>query len=74
MIRLTEEETKAIASFKRLAKKWPKSLWCFSGGHDGIAILKKGEDGKKVVLGLGEGFDSEYVVATIDIDADGGDW
>lgn len=29
---LTEEEKKAIAALKRIAKKWPKSLWLFNNG------------------------------------------
>lgn len=71
---LSEEERKAIASFKDLAKKWPDTLWLFSGGQGGIAVLKKGPNGEKVTTGFGEGFDNNYVVAHIDIEADGGDW
>lgn len=74
MVELTDEEQKAIASFKRLEKKWPDTLWLFSGGQGGIAVLKKGSDGKKVTTGFGEGFDNNYVVAHINIEADGGDW
>lgn len=74
MVDLTKEEAAAIASFKRLAKKWPDSLWCFCGGHEGIVVLKKDKDGQKITHGLGEGFDSSFAVANINIDADGGDW
>jgi hypothetical protein len=74
MVELSDEEHKAIASFKRLEKKWPDTLWLFSGGQSGIAVLKKGPDGEKVTTGFGESFDSDYVVAHIDIEADGGDW
>jgi hypothetical protein len=71
---LTLEEKQAIASLKRLARRWPKSLWLFSGGQGGIAVMKLNEAGEKATLGLGEGFDPEYVADHIDIPADGGDW
>lgn len=71
---LTLEEKQAIASLKRLARRWPKGLWLFSGGQGGIAVMKLNERGEKVTLGRGEGFDSDYVVGHIDIPADGGDW
>ena len=74
MIELTVEEKRAISAFKRLAKKWPETLWCFSGGQQGIAILKLDVEGQRATTGVGEGFDHEYVVATVDMPTEGGDW
>ena len=73
-IELTDEERKAIASLKRLAKKWPESLWLFCGGQEGMAVMRMHEDGGHANH-EGGGVDSEYHVDTINgIDSDGGDW
>lgn len=64
MVELTKEEVKAIASLKRLSKKWPRSLMLFAGGA-GLTVRKPVED---------EFPDDRYVVAEIyNIPADGGD-
>lgn len=68
---LTIAERLAIASFKRLAKRWPKSLWLFAGSG-GVHILRAAEDGSHVHVG--EGIDQDFVVDHVDIPADGGDW
>lgn len=71
---LTDDEKKAVAALKRLAKRWPDTLWLFCGGQHGVAIMKTDEDGLRVTTGSGEGFDHEYCVGTVDIPSDGGDW
>ena len=72
-IELTEKEKKAIKSLKRLAKKWPPTLWLFAG-NGGLHILKTGKKGE-VVLRDNGGVDSDYHVDSIDdIYADGGDY
>lgn len=68
----TEEEKKAIESLKRLARKWPKSLWLFSASGD-LNVMRKGKNGEQVVLPHG-GIDPAYSLATVKIDNDGGDW
>ena len=71
---LTKEELAAIRSLKRLARKWPASLWVFAGGQDGLAVLKCDENGEKVHTPRGN-IDQDYCVDTIDgIRSDGGDW
>ncbi len=72
---LTEEEKKAIRALKRVAKIWPDSLWLFSGAGT-LCVMRKGENNDRVILSgtFQGGFDSDYVIATIDIDNDGGDW
>lgn len=66
-------ERKAIASLKRVARKWPKTLWLFSGSGM-LYVMKKGSDGNTVMTNLG-GVDQEYIVDRIaGISNDGGDW
>ena len=70
---ITEEERKAIASLKRLAKKWPDSLWLFSASGT-LCVMKYDEDGRRAVTSVG-GVDQNYCVDTVDgITNDGGDW
>ena len=68
----TEEERKAIASLKRLARRWPKSLWLFSGAGS-LCVMKRRQDGERYLV-EGGGMDTDAVLATIDIPNDGGDW
>ena len=72
MADLTEEERKAIASLKRVAQKWPESLWLFAG-NGSLCVMKKGEDGERVMNDT-ECVDESYCVDTIDIENDGGDF
>jgi hypothetical protein len=68
----TPEETKAINSLKRLAKKWPDNLWLYSASGT-LFVMRKGENGERVHKG--EGVDPDYILDSIDgIDNDGGDW
>ena len=68
---LTKEEQDVINTLKRLAKRWPDSLWVFCG--EGFNVMKMNEKGERAVTRNG-GMDSAFVVATIDIDSDGGAW
>lgn len=70
-IELLPEEKKAIASLKRLAKKWPKRLWLFAGSG-GLTVLVGDEDGNH--FHKGESIDQDYIVDHVDINADGGDF
>lgn len=69
---LTDEERRAVATLQRLAKRWPKSLWLFSGAGT-LCVMKFDKDGNRVTLDHG-GMDPESSVATIKIPNDGGDW
>lgn len=69
---LTQEEKAAIASLRRLATKWPDSLWLFSGSGS-LHVIKKTSDGKRALNEFG-GMDATHSVAVIDIENDGGDW
>lgn len=69
---LTAEERRAIDSLKRLAKKWPKSLWLFSASGS-LEVMRCDESGDHAMDG--EGVDPRYIVASIQgIPNDGGDW
>lgn len=72
MIDLTKEEAKAINGLKRLAKKWPESLWLYSASGT-LHVMKKGEDGHAAILPTG-GVDPDYAVTSVRIENDGGDW
>lgn len=68
----TPEEQKAIAALKRLAKKWPSTLWLFSANGT-LNVMRKGDDGEHVILDNG-GVDPDYSLDTVRIENDGGDW
>lgn len=72
MIELNEEEKRAIRALKRLAKKWPETLWLFSASGE-LQVMRAGPDGKPVTNSKGS-MDQDYSVAVIDIENDGGDW
>jgi hypothetical protein len=70
---LTVEEKKAIAELKKLAPKWPKSLWLYSASGS-LHVMKLNENGEHAMT-IDGGADSEYIVESIrGIDNDGGDW
>lgn len=74
-IELTKEQKSAIASLKRLAKRWPKGLWLYSANGE-LCVMKCGKNGERV-LGegwKGESFNQDYSIDTINIPNDGGDW
>lgn len=78
---LTPEERAAVQALKRLAKKWPKSLWLFSASGT-LHVMKRAPDGgqetrKNMNDAYAYGkdvFDQKASVGTIDIPNDGGDW
>lgn len=73
---LTDDERKAIATLKRLAKRWPKTLWLFSASGT-LTVMRYGPNGEQMIVGghlSGNGCDPNYIVDTIDIPNDGGDW
>ena len=69
---LTKDEKKVIKVLKDLEDNWPESLWLFSAGG-GLNIMKKDEENRRAYLTSGE-VDPDYIVLTIDIENDGGDW
>ena len=72
---LTPEEERAIRALERVVKIWPESLWLFSGAGS-LCVMRKDENGERIMrmAGGSESVDCRAVVATIDIDNDGGDW
>ncbi len=73
---LTKEEKNAIASLKRLAKRWPETLWLLAADGS-IHVMRKIENGEHAYGGANpspSGLDPNYIVDTINIESDGGDW
>ncbi len=68
----TKEEQKIINNLNRLAKKWPKSLWLFCDGN-GVRVMRCGKNGEHVITSTGA-MNPDYMLASINIDNDGGDW
>lgn len=71
-ITLTAEEKRAIRELRALAKRWPKTLWLYSGSGT-LWVMREAEDGSRPVTTSG-GVDPNYSVTSIDIPNDGGDW
>ena len=71
-MQLTDKERNAVVLVRKLALKWPKSLWLFSASGS-LWIMKKNEDGEKAMLSNG-GVDPDYQIALVTIENDGGDW
>ena len=78
---LNPSEEKAIRILRKLEKEWPKSLWLFSASGS-LCVMRKDENGERAVRPSGEGdgddqgggMNSDYIVTTINIENDGGDW
>lgn len=72
---LTRQEELAIELLKKAARHWPESLWLFSASGT-LCVMKKDKAGKRAILKSSrlEGYDPEYLVGTIDIPNDGGDF
>jgi len=76
MTDLTLEEIKAISSLKRLAKRWPESLWLFSADTT-LSVMKRNGDGEQAMVEDARGHmcvDHDYEVDVIYIPNDGGQW
>lgn len=71
----TDDERRAIATLQRLARRWPKSLWLFSASGQ-LNVMRLRQDGQRALGGdnAPDAADPDYVLATIDIPNDGGDW
>ena len=65
-------EARAIAALHRVEKVWPKGLWVWSADHI-LYVMRRGPDGEHVITSNG-GVDPDYVIDTIGIPSDGGDW
>jgi len=71
MIEITLKEEKAINMLKELANNWPDTLWLYSASGD-LCVMKK-NNSQPVMTKLGS-VDPKYVIETINIENDGGDW
>jgi hypothetical protein len=77
MTPLTKEEKQAITALKRIADKWPDTLWLFATGL-AVHVMRRGPNGEHVVLPSERGdgaVDPSAIVATIhNLPADGGNF
>ena len=62
----------AIKRLKELAKEWPEDLWIFASGGS-LHIMQCDKTGSAIITDSG-GYDQNYIVDTVDIPSDGGDW
>lgn len=69
---ITKKEESAVNALRKVAKKWPKSLWLFSASGT-LCVMKYKSDRTRGITRFG-GVDQDYIVDTIDIANDGGDW
>lgn len=72
MEKLTKEEKAAVNTLNRLHFRWPDSLWIFANGN-GLSIMKCKPNGDRAMTDPGS-VDQDYIIATIDIPCDGGDF
>lgn len=69
---VTKKEQKSIDSLKRLSKSWPKSIWIFAA--DGSLNIMKCNEVNDIAINSVGGVDQNYLIDTIPIMSDGGDW
>lgn len=70
--KLNRQEKAAINALKRMAERWPKTLWVFAANGT-FCIMQLDEDGDRAHLSS-DGVDPDYNVVDINIPCDGGDW
>ena len=71
MTTLTAEEKRAIRALKKLAENWPETLWLFAGDET-LAVLRLGPEGKRMYKN--GAVDQDFMVASIWLPSDGGDY
>jgi len=64
---LTKEEKNAIQTLKRLAERWPKSLWLYSS-QEVISIMKYKKRKEAAMIGMS--YDPDYKVTDVKIPHD----
>jgi hypothetical protein len=67
----TAEEQRAIRALKTVARTWPRSIWLYSASGR-LCVMRALPDGSPALKG--ESVDPDYLLDTIDIPNDGGDW
>lgn len=68
----TAAEAKAIKELHALARRWPKTLWLFSASGS-LHVMRALPDGDHAHVS-GGGIDEAYLLDTVNIPNDGGDW
>ena len=70
---LTTEEQRAIDALQRLAAHWPKTLWLYATSNS-LNVMRLDAGHKRAAVKVGGGIDPDYVVDSIRLPIDGGDW
>jgi hypothetical protein len=68
---LSPQEKAAIGTLRRLAKRWPSSLWLFSASGR-LHVMRCNANRERAYRESGA--DPDFIVEKIDIPNDGGDW
>lgn len=66
---LSIEEREAIGTLKRLAKKWPPTLWLFADGNS-LHVMR----GPQKATHERGGMNQDDIIESFRIPNDGGDW
>lgn len=74
-LELTADERRVVAALKRIAKRWPQSIWLYAAGGD-LHVMRADEDGGHHYGGSGgrNAIDPAYALDVVRIPSDGGDW
>lgn len=63
-------EQRLLSRLKRLSREWPEGYWIFVAG--GVHLMRYNDEGQRAYKG--GGVDQDYVVGSVNIPSDGGDW
>ena len=72
----TAEESRWIERLRKVCADMPQSCWLFAA-DSGICVMRRGQYGRHAIVGdarEGGGMDQKYILASVKVDADGGDW
>lgn len=72
-IELTKDEVLAIRALKRVAARWPETLWIFCDGNS-MKVCKKNAEGRQAFVPRSgaPAYDHSYIVGEVMIESDGG--
>jgi len=62
----------AVEKLRQLAKRWPENAWIFCDGQT-LNVMMTGSSGERVMNSFGC-VDHDWVIESIRIPSDGGDW
>ena len=70
----SEKEAKVIGRLRKALESLPDSLWLFCDGNN-VHVMANKENGHRAITGSeGSGYDQDYIIESINVSCDGGDW